>query len=243
MSPGFDAHDEINPGTTYRRRKESLCNFGEILIRGCKFIICRPINREETTFMRNIALFASGNGTNAERIMEHFRNHPEIRVSHVFTNRPDAGVLKRAERMGVETTVFGKEDFVENGKVMRALRDMGVETIVLAGFLWLLPPAIVHEWSGRIINIHPALLPDFGGKGMFGAHVHRAVLESGRKESGITIHLVNDEYDKGKILFQARTEVTSGDTETSLAAKIQELEHRYFPEIVEKFILKQPING
>lgn len=187
--------------------------------------------------MTNIAIFASGSGTNAEAIMDHFSDSSCGRVALLLSNRADAYALRRAERFGVPTAVFSREEFCDpDGKVAALLREHQIDFIVLAGFLWLVPHYLTDIYVGRIVNIHPALLPKFGGRGMYGDNVHRAVIDSGEAESGITIHLVNEKYDSGDILFQASVPVTTDDTPDSLAAKIHVLEHRHFPLIIERTI-------
>lgn len=188
--------------------------------------------------MNNIAVFASGSGTNAEAIMQHFSDSPCARVILLLSNKEDAYALKRAERFGVPTAVFNRDDFRDpNGKVASLLTEYHINFIVLAGFLWLVPTYLTDSYAGRIVNIHPALLPKFGGKGMYGEHVHEAVIAAGEKESGITIHLVNERYDSGDTLFQAMVPVSDDDTAESLAAKIHVLEHRHFPAVIERAIL------
>ena len=187
--------------------------------------------------MTNIAIFASGSGTNAEAIMEHFAASTTARVALLLSNRADAFALKRAERFGVPTAVFSREEFRDpEGAVARLLKEHHIEFIVLAGFLWLVPDYLTARYAGRIVNIHPALLPKFGGKGMYGHHVHEAVLAAGETQSGITIHLVNERYDSGDILFQATVPVSPDDTPDSLADKIHTLEHRHFPTVIEQTI-------
>lgn len=189
--------------------------------------------------MTNIAIFASGSGTNAEAIMEHFSDSSCGRVALLLSNRADAYALRRAERFGVPAAVFSREEFCDpDGKVAALLREHHIDFIVLAGFLWLVPHYLTDIYAGRIVNIHPALLPKFGGRGMYGDNVHRAIIDSGETESGITIHLVNEKYDSGDILFQATVPVTTDDTPDSLAAKIHVLEHRHFPMIIERTIQK-----
>ncbi|MDR2936772.1 MAG: phosphoribosylglycinamide formyltransferase [Rikenellaceae bacterium] len=188
--------------------------------------------------MKNIAIFASGSGSNAEQIIRRFEHSPLARVAVVLANRPDALVLERAVRLNVPAEVFSREDFYDNGRVTALLRQYRVDYIVLAGFLWLVPEGLVRDYPGRIVNIHPALLPKYGGKGMYGYRVHRAVIESGDRESGITIHRVNEVYDSGDILLQETVEVTPEDTPDSLAAKIHALEHEFYPWVVEREISK-----
>ena len=186
--------------------------------------------------MKRIAIFASGSGTNAENLIRHFRMNRAGRVELVLTNRPGAGVIQRAGSLGVETIVFNREQLYQTGEVMKILQDREIDFIVLAGFLWLVPSGILDAFSGRVVNIHPALLPRYGGKGMYGRFVHEAVIASGDRESGITIHHVNSVYDEGDVIFQEKCPVKNDDTPESLAARIHELEYRYFPEVVEKLL-------
>jgi phosphoribosylglycinamide formyltransferase 1 len=179
--------------------------------------------------MKKIAIFASGSGTNAQRIIEYFKGHPEISVSMVFCNKPDAIVLERVKKLFVDSMVFSRWEFYETDLVLQKLRDINIDFIVLAGFLWLIPETLLKAYKNKIINIHPALLPKFGGKGMYGIRVHESVIQSGDKESGITIHYVNEKYDEGQIIFQAKCQVEPGDTAESLAGKIHKLEYKAFP--------------
>ena len=187
--------------------------------------------------MKKIAIFASGSGSNAENIIQYFAQKPQFCVKSVFCNVPDAYVLERAKKYGIPTFVFNREEFRNPDKVFRQLQEQEIDFIVLAGFLWLMPSFITAAWPNKIVNIHPALLPAYGGKGMYGHYVHEAVIAAGEKESGITIHYVNDHYDQGAIIFQAKCPVLPTDTPDDLAARIHELEYRYFPEIIEKTIL------
>lgn len=189
--------------------------------------------------MISIAIFASGAGSNAAKIMERFRNHPEIRVALIGCNKPGAGVIQIAEKEGVEVLMLEKEPFFRGDAYVPTLQAAGIRFIVLAGFLWKVPTALIQAYSGRIINIHPALLPAYGGKGMYGMHVHEAVIANQEKESGITIHFVDEHYDHGDTIFQARCAIEPGDTPEQLAAKIHLLEHRWLPEVVETTVLKQ----
>ena len=188
--------------------------------------------------MNNIAIFASGSGSNAENIINHFKGSDLAKVDLLLCNRPDAFALTRAKNLGVDTLIFGREDFYNSDVIINELARRGIDYIVLAGFLWLVPDSLTKKYEGRIVNIHPALLPKFGGKGMYGDRVHKAVIEAGEKESGITIHLVNSIYDSGDIIFQAKTPVTPEDDYKSLAAKIHELEGEHFPRIIEQEIRK-----
>jgi phosphoribosylglycinamide formyltransferase-1 len=188
--------------------------------------------------MHRVAVFASGNGTNAEEIFRYFKGHQSIEIATLFCNNSNAAVIQRAETWRVPAFLFDRGDLKSSSKVLDELNKSEVEWLVLAGFLWLMPPSIVEQFPSRIINIHPALLPKFGGKGMYGGKVHEAVIDSGDKESGITIHLVNDIYDEGQIIFQDRCIIDPNDTANSLAEKIHRLEHRHFPRIIEKCILE-----
>lgn len=187
---------------------------------------------------KKIAIFASGNGSNAQRIIEFFRDHRSASVSMVLTNNPSAYVIKRAEILNVPCVIFDKQDLFNNGKITSLLLKNGTDLIVLAGFLWLIPADIVSRFSGRIVNIHPALLPGYGGPGMYGMKVHRTVIDAGDPESGISIHYVNEKYDEGDIIFQAKCPVDKNDTPETLAEKVHQLEYLHYPAIIEKIISK-----
>ena len=189
--------------------------------------------------MKKIAIFASRSGSNAENIIQYFAQKPQFCVKSVFCNVPDAYVLERAKKYRIPSFVFNREEFRNPDKVFRQLQEQEIDFIVLAGFLWLMPSFITAAWPNKIVNIHPALLPAYGGKGMYGHHVHEAVIAAGEKESGITIHYVNDHYDQGAIIFQAKCPVLPTDTPDDLAARVHELEYRYFPQIIAETILKQ----
>jgi len=186
---------------------------------------------------RKIAIFASGSGTNAQRIIEYFSVNPEITVSLILSNKPDAYVLKRAKKLKVPSVVFDRHTFTETDDIPNLLKKERIDFIVLAGFLWLIPLNLIRAYPGRIINIHPALLPKYGGKGMYGERVHETVIQSGDKESGISIHYVNGKYDEGNIIFQAKCEVLPDDTPDSLANRIHQLEYKHFPEVIEKLVM------
>jgi phosphoribosylglycinamide formyltransferase-1 len=190
--------------------------------------------------MHRIAIFASGSGTNAENIIRHFKNHPQIEVAMLMSNKSDAYALTRASNLGISNAVFARPEFL-NGSVSESLEKLGITHIVLAGFLWLIPENLTRNFPNRIINIHPSLLPAFGGKGMYGSRVHEAVKAAGVTESGITIHLVNEHYDEGRILFQAKCSISDADTPDDIAEKVHVLEYRHYPEIIENWIL-QPNN-
>ena len=194
--------------------------------------------------MRNLAIFASGSGTNAENLIKYFSGSKDYCVAVVLCNKPDAFVLQRAEKLGVPSVVFDKsqlvcgEGFTEDGKpsVMAILQQYDAFALILAGFLMKIPSHLIDAWPRRIINIHPALLPKYGGKGMHGMHVHEAVVAAKEVESGITIHLVDEQYDHGKTLFQAKCEVLPCDTALDVAAKIHLLEQAHFPEVVDDYL-------
>ncbi len=186
--------------------------------------------------MSNIAIFASGSGSNAEQIIKYFSEDSEHAVKLILSNKADAYVLKRAENLSVPSVVFDRQTFYNTSQVLDTLLAAEIDIIVLAGFLWLVPDYLLTTFPQRIINIHPALLPDFGGKGMYGARVHEAVIREGRKKSGITIHLIDEEYDRGRILFQAECPVLPDDTPDDLAARIHQLEHRHFPETIKAYL-------
>lgn len=186
--------------------------------------------------MRKIAILASGEGTNAEHIIRYFAGHPAIQVVVVIASKPTAGVIKRAESLNVPVEVLSKEVF-EKGTVLEVLSRYAADFIVLAGFLLHIPSAVLHDYSGKIVNIHPSLLPKFGGKGMYGGHVHEAVLAAKEKESGITVHYVDELYDNGKIIFQAKCPVFSEDTPELLAQRVHALEYTYYPCVIEKVLL------
>ncbi len=188
--------------------------------------------------MKKLVLFASGNGTNVQRIAEYFAGHSDVEILLVLTNNPKAGVLKRAEKLGLPTLIFSRDDFYQTGKVIEVLKNINPDLIVLAGFLWLIPSDMIDAFPNKIINIHPALLPKYGGKGMYGHHVHEAVIQNKETESGITIHYVNEKYDDGQIIFQSSFKLEENETPESLAEKIHEDEYRYFPVVIEDILKK-----
>lgn len=184
----------------------------------------------------NIAIFASGSGTNAENIVRYFSGNPKVNVKLILSNRSDAFVLTRAKNLNVKSFVFSATDLRETETVDQLLSSEKIDIIVLAGFLLKVPDRVVTAYRGRIINIHPSLLPKYGGKGMYGSRVHQAVIDSCDFESGITIHLVDEIYDNGETLFQAKCKIEEGETPDSLAFKIHELEKEHFPKVIEQFI-------
>jgi phosphoribosylglycinamide formyltransferase-1 len=188
--------------------------------------------------MRNIAIFASGSGTNAENLVHFFRTSPFGQVSLVLTNRPDAGVIQRAQSVDIECIVFNRRQFYDTNEVVDLLVERGIEFVILAGFLWLVPDKLLELYDNKIVNIHPALLPKYGGKGMYGHFVHEAVIANAEKESGITIHYVNSRYDEGDVILQTRCKVDIDDTPDSLASKIHTLEYKHFPKAVEALLKK-----
>jgi len=186
--------------------------------------------------VKRIALFASGSGTNAQNIIEYFSENENVVIDSVWSNNPAAFVLERAKEFSVDTVIFTKDEFRNTNKVVDELKKRKIELVVLAGFLWLIPSNLVQNF--KIINIHPALLPKYGGKGMYGMNVHQAVVDNNEIESGISIHFVNEKYDEGKIIFQARCKVLPTDSADDVAAKVHLLEYRHFPEVIEK-VLKE----
>ncbi len=189
--------------------------------------------------MKRIAILASGNGTNAQRLIEHFRGNAHTGIALVGCDNPKASVIHRAWELGVPSYLFsGKE--LQDGAVLRELQDQRIDLIVLAGFLRLIPVELVRAFPKRIMNIHPALLPEYGGKGMYGDLVHQAVIAAGAKESGITIHYVNERYDEGEHIAQFRCPVLPGDDANSLADRIRTLEHQHYPIVVESLIMDIP---
>ena len=187
--------------------------------------------------MRKIAILASGEGTNAERIIRYFKEKATAQVVLVMVNRKAAGAIRRAQSLGIPVEYVNKAGF-ESGEANGVLHRYDAEFVVLAGFLLKIPDDILHDYPDRIVNIHPSLLPKHGGKGMYGSRVHEEVLADGDKESGITIHYVNEHYDQGTIIFQAKCPVATGDDAHSLAARVHQLEYQYFPEVIERLVTK-----
>jgi phosphoribosylglycinamide formyltransferase-1 len=185
--------------------------------------------------MNNIALFASGSGSNVENIIRRLRDDARFHFPFIISNKANAYVHERAKQLAVPSFSYPKRSF-ENGEVLAFLLENNIDFIVLAGFLLKIPTQIIQAYPRKIINIHPSLLPKFGGKGMYGAHVHEAVVASRETESGITIHYVNENYDEGQVVFQAKCEVLPSDTPEDVAAKVHELEYKYFPEIIERTV-------
>ncbi len=186
--------------------------------------------------MTQLAIFASGTGTNAKNIIDHFRNHPHITVSLIVCNKPGAGVLNIAGDQGIPTLLIEKEPFFRGTAYVPELRERKIDYIILAGFLWKIPEALVKAYPHRMINIHPALLPKHGGKGMYGRFVHEAVIAASDKETGITIHYVDEQYDHGEPIFQASVPVEPGDDPIALARKVQLLEYEHFPAVIERIV-------
>ena len=188
---------------------------------------------------KRIAIFASGSGTNAQNIIQYFKSSPVGEVVLVLSNKRHAKVLERAENEDIKSLYFNKEDLYSENGVLRILDKAGIDFIVLAGFLLKFPEIILNSYPNKVINIHPALLPAYGGKGMYGGHVHEAVIDNGEKQSGITIHYVNEAYDEGAIIFQATTDISEGDTSESLAKKIHALEYLHFPKVIEQLLTSE----
>ncbi|MCO5232099.1 MAG: phosphoribosylglycinamide formyltransferase [Chitinophagales bacterium] len=185
----------------------------------------------------NIAVFISGAGSNARNIIEYFKDNERVEVALILSNKKDSGALKISQDTGVPFYIFDREAFYQTDKIKEILLDHHVQSIILAGFLWLVPDYLLKLFPNRIINIHPSLLPKYGGKGMYGMKVHEAVKSSGDKWSGITIHLVNEEYDKGQILLQEKVAIDENDSPENIANKIHQLEYTYFPSTIENYLL------
>ena len=188
---------------------------------------------------KRIAIFASGAGSNAQKIIAHFLDHPNMEVALIVSNKPGAGVLNIAAEHSVATLIIEKERFFRGDAYVAELKEAAIDFIVLAGFLWKVPSALIAAYPDKIVNIHPALLPKYGGKGMYGQFVHEAIIAAKEKESGITIHFVDDKYDHGNTIFQAICEILENDTPETLAQKIHLLEHKYFPVVIEQTFMKK----
>ncbi|WP_395803399.1 phosphoribosylglycinamide formyltransferase [Daejeonella sp.] len=187
---------------------------------------------------KRIAIFASGSGSNAQKILEFFKKHPEAEVALVLSNNPEAYVLQRADNFEIPSHIFDKQEFYKSDDIVSLLKNLQIDLIVLAGFLWLIPENLISAFPNRIINIHPALLPKYGGKGMYGDKVHKAVLNAGEEESGITIHYVNEHFDEGEMIHQSRFKIEKGDDLEMIKFKGQQLEHLHYPKVVEQILKK-----
>jgi len=187
---------------------------------------------------KRIAIFASGSGSNAQKIMEHFKRSADAEVVLILTNNPQAYVLQRADNFEIPSHIFSRQEFYETDDVIRILKNLQVDLIVLAGFLWLVPQSLLNAFPNKIINLHPALLPKYGGKGMYGDNVHKAVLANNEEESGITIHFVNDKFDEGEIIHQSKFRIEPGDNLEMVKFKGQQLEHQHFPKVIETLLKK-----
>ena len=186
--------------------------------------------------MKNLALLASGSGSNVQNIANHFAKNPEVHISLVITNNPKAGVIERCKNLDIPLIYLSKVGFSNENTLLNTLRGFSIDLIVLAGFLLKIPDGLVKAYPNKIVNIHPALLPKFGGKGMYGMHVHRAVKEASETETGISIHYVNEHYDQGTLIFQAKTPVDTQDTPEDIATKVQALEAEHFPKTIETLL-------
>jgi phosphoribosylglycinamide formyltransferase-1 len=187
---------------------------------------------------KRIAIFASGSGSNAQKIMEHFKKHVDAEVVIVLTNNPEAYVLQRADNFEIPSHIFDKAEFYKTNSVVDLLKNLQIDLIVLAGFMWLVPQNLLKAFPNKIINIHPALLPKFGGKGMYGDRVHHAVMDAKEEESGITIHFVDENFDEGEIIHQSRFRIEAGDDLEMIKFKGQQLEHLHYPKVVEQLLKK-----
>ncbi len=187
---------------------------------------------------KRIAIFASGSGSNAQKIMEHFKRNADAEVALILTNNPEAYVLQRADNFEIPSHIFDRHEFYETDDVIRLLKNLQIDLVVLAGFLWLVPQSLLKAFPNKIINIHPSLLPKYGGKGMYGDKVHNAILAAKEEESGITIHFVNENFDEGEIIHQSRFRIEADDDLEMLKFKGQQLEHTHFPKVVENLLKK-----
>jgi len=201
--------------------------------------LLKPFLKIKKLKKTNIAIFASGAGSNANKIIAYFKNHPKVNTRLLVSNKPNAGALRLAMDHGINTMTIDRHQFYEGESFINTLREAQIDFIVLAGFLWKVPDNLVQAYIGNIINIHPALLPKFGGKGMYGAKVHESVIIAGEPESGITIHFVDEAYDHGKVIFQATCPVLKGDNAAQLAEKVHALEYKHYPVVIENIILKK----
>lgn len=190
--------------------------------------------------MKRLAILASGSGSNAENIVKHFSHSTDVEVVAIITNKPDAYVLTRAEYLKIPSYTFTRTDFTEGDKVITLLDELKVDWVILAGFLVLLPEKMINKYNDRIVNIHPSLLPEFGGKGMYGDRVHKAVVEARKTETGITIHKIDAQYDRGTIVFQAKCAIKPLDNAEKVAQKVHALEYKFFPQIIENLVLDKP---
>lgn len=186
--------------------------------------------------MKNIAIFVSGTGSNARTIIDYFRASDRVKVALLLSNKSDAPALAMAAERGVDTRVVKRKAFYESEEILVLFKEYQIDFVVLAGFLWLIPPYLVQAFRGKMVNIHPALLPAYGGKNMYGAHVHKAVHADRRKRSGMTVHWVNENYDEGDIVFQASTGIVPEDTPESIAQKVLRLEHAWYPAVIERLL-------
>lgn len=186
--------------------------------------------------MKKIAIFASGSGSNAENIANYFRGNDELEISLILSNKKDAYVLERAKNLQVPSLVFNKQQFSQSDEIVKTLQEKEIDLIVLAGFLWLIPSNLIEAFPNKIVNIHPALLPNYGGKGMYGMKVHEAIVANKENKTGITIHFVNEKYDEGKTIFQATCEVLKNDTAEDVAQKIHQLEYEHFPKVIDQLL-------
>ena len=187
---------------------------------------------------KRIAIFASGSGSNAQKIMEHFKKHVDAEVVIILTNNPEAYVLQRADNFEIPSHIFDKPEFYKTNSVVDLLKNLQIDLIVLAGFMWLIPQNLLKAFPNKIINIHPALLPKYGGKGMYGDRVHQAVIDAKEEESGITIHFVDENFDEGEIIHQSRFRIEAGDDLEMIKFKGQQLEHLHYPKVVEQLLKK-----
>ncbi|TAH02870.1 MAG: phosphoribosylglycinamide formyltransferase [Sphingobacteriales bacterium] len=187
---------------------------------------------------KRIAIFASGSGSNAQKIMEYFKNSDTIEVGLILTNNPDAFVLQRADNFEIPSHIFDKQEFTKTDNIINLLENHSIDLIVLAGFLWLIPQNLLNAYPNKIINIHPSLLPKYGGKGMYGDKVHLEIMKNNETESGVTIHFVNQHFDEGEIIYQSHFKITKNDNLEMIKFKGQQLEHTHYPKVIEGLLKK-----
>ncbi len=186
--------------------------------------------------MKKIAIFASGSGSNAENIANYFKDNNNLEISLVLTNKADAYVLERVKKLNIPSVIFNRQQFTKTNEIVTLLQEHQIDLVVLAGFLWLIPENLIQAFPNKIVNIHPALLPNYGGKGMYGMNVHNAVVKNKESKTGITIHYVNERYDEGESIFQAECEVLPTDTPEEVAQKVHTLEYEHFPKVIDRIL-------
>lgn len=208
-----------------------------MFLKRCKLYLWK-LRTSMSNFKKRIAIFASGSGSNAQKIMEYFKNSDTIEVGLILTNNPDAFVLQRADNFEIPSHIFDKQEFTKTDNIINLLQNHSIDLIVLAGFLWLIPQNLLNAYPDKIINIHPSLLPKYGGKGMYGDKVHLEIMKNNETESGVTIHFVNQHFDEGEIIYQSHFKITKKDNLEMIKFKGQQLEHTHYPKVIEGLLKK-----